>query len=124
MSTANTALLYNLALEGFTVADDLQAGAAGTQGGANRLPSQLNRCTLAAANGSFILPAILSGDAAWIVFLVNDSGNTNKVFPAIGENLNGTLNASLSIPAGQSGIFVPVPNGKGGTIDWRSSAIP
>lgn len=124
MSTANTALVFNLAMNGYLIDDDKVAGAANAQGTANRLLGQCNRCVSAVANGSFILPSILSGEAAWMVFVVNDSLNTIKVFCAAGENLNGVANASLSVPSGQAGIFIPVPNSHGGTTDWRSAVIP
>lgn len=137
MSVANTALLYNLGVEGFLVSDDLSAGPATARATALRLPSQLNRVTVSVANGACCLPSIISGEAAWIVFVVNDSPNTIVVGAAAPgggastqETINGTATTSnygagtLSIPSGQSGIFVPVPNGKGGTLDWRAAAIP
>ena len=46
-----------------------------------------------------------------------------NVFPAVGEQNNGVNNSALNIPAGQSGIFVRVPNNIG-TAGWRSVAIP
>jgi hypothetical protein len=94
------------------------------------MPSQLNRITLAVANGGCILPSIVSGEAAWIVFVVNDSANTIKVGAFAGETINSVSTATdlsagvLSIPSGQSGIFIPVPNSKGATTDWRSAVIP
>lgn len=130
MSVANTALLYNLGLEGFGVTDDLVAGVAAVRATACRLPSQLNRFISSPANGAAILPSIISGEAAWIVFVVNDSAQTVRVGAAPGETVNTVATATdmsagtLNIPAGQSGIFVPVPNGKGGTLDWRSAIIP
>jgi hypothetical protein len=137
MSVANTALLYNLGLEGFAVSDGLVASVAGARSTAMRLPSQLNRVTLSPANGACILPSILSGEAAWIVFVINDSANTIVVGAAAPggggasqETINGVATPAnystgvLSIPAGQSGIFVPVPNSKGTTLDWRSAVIP
>lgn len=130
MSVANTALLYNLGLEGFLVSDDLVAGAAAARATALRLPSQLNRVVSAPASGSCVLPSIISGEAAWVIFVVNDSSQAIAVGAAPGETVNGVATTGnmgagvLSIPAGQSGIFVPVPNGKGGTLDWRSAVIP
>jgi hypothetical protein len=124
MSTANTALLYNLALLGTPVDDDIIGnGVASSQAGAPVLRSELTRITKAAANDSFVLKSILSGEANSLTFVVNDSANTIKVFCAIGETLGGVLNSSLSIPTGQSGIFVRVPNALG-TPDWRAAAIP
>lgn len=130
MSVANTALLYNLGLEGFFVSDDLSAGVAGARATALRLPSQLNRVVSAPANGACALPSILSGEAAWIVFVVNDSAQAIVVGASPGETVNSVATnaamstGTLSIPSGQSGIFVPVPNGRGGTLDWRSTVIP
>jgi hypothetical protein len=127
MSTANTALLYSLGIDGFLVTDDLVAGGT-TQATANRLPGALNRCVVAATNGGFMLPSILSGEGAWITFVINDSPNAIKIYPFLSatspETQGGVANAFLSIPAGQSGIFIPVPNSKGGTLDWRSAVIP
>lgn len=124
MSVANTALVFNLAMNGYFVNDDMVAGPASVQGTASRLLGQCNRVVSAVLNGSFILPSILSGEAAWMVFVINDSLNAIKVFCAVGENLGGVLNSSLAIPAGQSGIFIPVPNSHGGTNDWRNAVIP
>jgi hypothetical protein len=137
VSVANTALLYNLGLEGFAVTDDLVAGPAAARATACRLPSQLNRVVSSVASGCLALPSIISGEAAWVVFVVNDSANAVLVGAAAPggggasqETINGAATTSnygagtLSIPAGQSGIFVPVPNGKGGTLDWRSAVIP
>lgn len=130
MSVANDALLYNLAITGFPVTDGLVAGPANAQGTAVSIIGELARCISAVANGSFILKSSLSNEAPPLVFVVNDSANTIKVFAFAGENLNGSLNAALSIPSGQSGIFIRVPvqqqkgGGGGGTLDWRAAAIP
>lgn len=130
MSVANTALLYNLGSRGHPFVDDILAGVASARATAPRLPSQINRVTSAPANGALCLPSILSGEAAAIVYVINDSSQAISIGASAGETVNGvTTNGSystgtLSIPAGQSGIFVPVPNGKGGTLDWRSAVIP
>ena len=124
MSVANTALLYNLGLLAFPVTDDLTAGPASTQNGAPVLNGELCRCVSSGVNGSFMLKSLLTQDAPPLVFVVNDSPNTIKVYPFTGENVGGSGNSPLSIPAGQSGIFISVPNAKGGTQDWRSAVIP
>ena len=123
MTVANTALLFNLGISGFLVNDDNIAIGA-TQGTAWRAGGQLTRIIGGVSNAGLVLPSILSGEAAWLTFVINDGLNTYKIYPSTGESMGGTLNASLSIPAGQSGIFVPVFNSKGGTTDWRSAVIP
>ncbi len=131
MSTANDALLYNLGLTGFPVYDDVFIATAQiTQALSVPVFGELTRVVSAPANGALILKSLLSNDAPPLVFVVNDSAQTIVVFCFKGENLNGSLNGSLSIPSGQSGIFVRVPptaakGGAGvGTTDWRSAAIP
>lgn len=132
MSTANDALLYNLGITGFPVFDDVLIGAANiTQALALPVFGELARVISSpATNGSMILKSSLSNDAPPLAFVVNDSANTIRVFSFAGENLNGSLNGSLSIPSGQSGIFIKVPpattkgGGGGGTTDWRAAAIP
>jgi hypothetical protein len=123
-STANNALRVNLGLDGFYCLDDVTASSTTTQAGATAITAECTRVTLSPANGSLILRSLTTLDAPPIVFVVNDSANTIKVYPATGENLSGTQNASLSIPSGESGIFVSVPNGNGDTQDWRSAVIP
>lgn len=130
MSTANDALLYNLGLLGFPVTDDVLIAAGTTQAGASPLIGDLIRVTSSIANGALVLKSSVSQEAPPLLFVVNDSAQTIKVFCFAGENLNGTLNSSLSISSGQSAIFVRVPvqtvkgGGGGGTIDWRAAAIP
>jgi hypothetical protein len=124
MSVANIALLYNLGLLQFPVYDNLTAGAAATQNGAPLLIGELCRCTSAVGTGSFMLKSLLTEDGPPLVFVVNDSANTINVYPFVGEKINGGTNTALAIPAGQSGIFISVPNAKGATLDWRSAVIP
>lgn len=134
MSVANDALLVNLGLNQFPVYDNLNSSVT-AQGTATRLLGAVNRVTTAAANGSFVLPSLVSLEAdSGLIFVINDSAQTIKVFPFTGETNGGVANASLSIPTGQSGIFVAVTaakTAKGGGIapgsfanDWRSAAIP
>lgn len=134
MSVANDALLVTLGQNQFPVYDGLSSTVA-VQAGATRLTGAVNRVTgsaLQVANAAFILPPMASLEAdSSMVFVVNDSAQTIKVFPNTGETQNGTLNASLSIGPGTSGIFIRVYGasiGKGGgntqTNDWRSANIP
>jgi hypothetical protein len=129
MSTANDSLLYNLALNGFPVTDDVSATST-AQSTATAVVGDLVRVIQSVANGALVLKSSLSQDAPPLAFVVNDSGNAIKVFAFTGEFLNGVANGSLSIPGGQSGIFVRVPpqvakgGGGGGTLDWRSAVIP
>jgi hypothetical protein len=128
MSVANTALLYNLGLTQFPVYDDLASLVVTVQTGATSLIGEACRVTTAIANGAFTLKSLLTLDGPPLVFVINDSAQTIKVFPFLStaspESINGTANLALSIPTGQSGIFISVPNAKGATQDWRAAVIP
>jgi hypothetical protein len=130
MSTTNDAMLYNLGVDAFPVVDNLAAMNANAQNTATPLLGAANRVVTSVSNGSCILPSILSNASSnALLFVVNDSPNTIKVYPAAGENQNGVANATLSVPTGQSAIFMKVPpatskgGGGGGTTDWRSAVI-
>lgn len=125
MSLANQALLYNLGLLGTVCDDDLVGGPASTQSGATVVKGECARCTTSILNGSFVLKQITTGEAMALTFVINDAANAIKVFCHPGENLGGVANASLTIPAGQSGIFVRVPNSlQSAGADWRAAVIP
>lgn len=130
MSLANNALLNTLAIFiGTPVQDDETAGGPGnvtTQAGATAVVGEAVRVTRAPTIGnSMILKSVLSGDASPLTFVINDSANSINVFPATGETNNGGLNQVLAVPAGQSGIFVRVPNNLAGSSSgWRSAVIP
>jgi hypothetical protein len=85
------------------------SGAAGTQANATPIRSNFTRFTGAAnaATNTAVLPPLLSG-RGFISFVINDAPNPIQVFCAPGENLQGSANGSLSIPAGQSAVFIPV----------------
>lgn len=133
MSVANDALLIALGQNGFPVLDD-QSAPNTTQATATRVTGQVTRFIVVPASGAAVLPALISLEAQSIVFVINDGANALAVFPATGDTRNGTLNSSLSVPAGQSAIFIKVQAasvGKGGGIapgsfsnDWRSAVIP
>lgn len=119
MSTTNTALIGHLGREGYSLDDAKTAGTASSQSGANAITSQCSRITSAVANGSMILRSILSNDCPDMCFVINDSAQAIKVFAFAGENVNGSLNASLTIAAGAFGLFSRIKS----TLDWRAAAI-
>jgi hypothetical protein len=133
MSVANDALLNALGCEGLPVVDNLSATNT-TQATATRCTAQVSRFTKVAANGVAVLPSLLSYEAQFIAFVVNDDPtNALLLWPFGSETKNGA-NSSISIPAGQSAICIAVRAaqvGKGGGIvagsianDWRIAAIP
>jgi hypothetical protein len=129
MSLVNDSLLVMLGQEGFTN-QECTAPNANSQNTGFRATAPVLRVTGGVANGSVVLPSQLSNEAANpIGWIINDSGNTIKLFPASGENQNGTLNASLSISNGQSAFYFkePAVTGKGGgtvgTTNWHSSTL-
>jgi hypothetical protein len=133
MSVANDALLVQLAQNGFPIVDDLAAPTS-AQGTATKCIGQVSRFTTAVANGAAILPSLLSLEATGLIFVVNDTPQTIKVFPFTGETEGGVANQSLSIATGTSGIFIAVTaakTAKGGGVapgsfsnDWRTANIP
>lgn len=138
MSIANDALLLNLGLNGFPVVDALISTAT-TQATATRCTGQVNRfIKIGAAGDTAVLPSVNSLEAQGIVFVVNDDASSGgpfamNVWPQGAETINGA-NAAVSIPAGQSGIFIAATAAKiskgGGrsagsfTNDWRFAVIP
>ena len=124
MSTTNNAVLKALRVTALFEEDVLVGGAASAQGTATKINRRLTRCTKSVASGSFVLPSLLSEEATqqphWVV---NDTTGAILVYSALGETMNGSTNGNLSIPAGETGIFVPVHETASGNNDWRSSAI-
>jgi hypothetical protein len=103
--------------------NDVVAGAASAQGTAQPVVGLQTRVKVSAASGSLVLGSLLSRETpVQFHFVVNETAGAVLVYSALGETQNGVANASLSIPSGQSAIFVPVAN-SAGTIDWRSSVI-
>lgn len=122
MSLANTALRFNIALLGTPIVEGVATGPAAAQATALPVVAEAVSVLASAANGSLIMKSIKSGEASTMVFVINDSPNSIQVFCASGENMNGVANAQLTIPTGQSGLFVMVPNKLGGP-DWRANVI-
>jgi hypothetical protein len=71
---------------------------------------------------SAVLPSLAGHEAMQgMVIVINDGVNSMSVYCWPGDTLNGTLNASLSIPAGSVGILLKVDNGV--VQDWRGVAL-
>lgn len=132
MTVATDAVRAFLIQLGATLDDDMVALVGGAQSSAPRLKSEGNRFTkVATAADSCQLPNILTGEAAGTArIVINDTANALAVFPSAGESINAlAVNLALSVPAGQSGIFIPpAPATSGGaTVTlpvWRAAVIP
>ena len=116
---------------GGTIDDNLTALAGGAQNSAPRLKSEGNRFTkVVTAADSCQLPALKSLEAGGMArVVINDTAAALAVFPATGETINAlAANASLSVPAGQSAIFVPGAQPTIGPTailtNWRAAVIP
>lgn len=122
MSTTNDALLKTLRNIDYPVRD-LEPGAASTQGTAAPILGVVTRVKFPIASGSLILRSLLSEEMPLKPhFVINDTVGAILVYPFTGETQNGSLNASLSIAAGDFAIFLPVRNAAG-VVDWRSSVV-
>jgi hypothetical protein len=128
MSLANNAVLNSLSLAGTVIDDNQTAGGASgatVQAGATSILGEGIRVLRGGAGTSVILKSVLSGDAGPMVWVINDGPNSINAFPAAGEFNNGVVNQVLAVPAGQSAIFVRVPNNLAGSSSgWRSSVVP
>jgi hypothetical protein len=123
MSVNNLAIYYDQAMDGYNCFDDVIAQGS-TQATALRIPGQWTRIIGGLLNSGVILPSILSGEfTAGKYMVMNDGANQVRVYCALGENHNGGSNAFLAIPSGSTGVFYPVPNHHGGTINWCSAVL-
>lgn len=112
--------------------DNKTALAGGVQGTSPRLQAEVTRFTkVVTAADSCQLPNLLSGEAQGVTrIVINDTANAVAVFPSTGESINALgANTALSVPAGQSAIFVaPAPGVSGGATtqltNWRAAVIP
>jgi hypothetical protein len=121
MSITNNALLFAASVRCVEV-----VGVAATQATATKLTNQFSRVIKSVGSGAFILPAIQSGEATEPMTLINDTGASVNLFPAVGEKTNGTLNGAVAIAAGAFAYFVPVlnsPQNYPSTLDWRGNVI-
>jgi hypothetical protein len=127
MSAVNIAAIFCAGTDLNPIHDDL-LGAGTTQAGATPIRQRVSRVIGGAGNSGLVLPAIGTGEATispyWVI---NDGPNTIKVYCALGEKMNTSLNASLSLTAGQTGVFIPVGNqiaaAANAPLDWKSAAI-
>src|SRR5215831_13868110 len=122
MSTASAAAVFSMRLIGVPLDEVTPQGS--VQGTAWPL-KRSSRVNGAASNAGVILPSLLTGEAEAPIVVVNDSANTIKVYPALGEKVNGSLNTAVSLTTGQVIVLFPdfnSPTG-GGTLDWRGAAI-
>lgn len=144
MSAHNDNNLVNLAQQGYPGPVEISSGSSSSPSGpttqATALPiiGQVVRVMFGVSNMALVLPDIQLGTSDTIVFVVNESANAVVVFPAVAgtgnpaQQMNGTNNASLSIPSGQTGIFSMINQtrvGKGGgvaspTNGWLGAVWP
>lgn len=120
---------WTVQLETGYVDDNLTALAGGAQSSSPRLRAEVSRFTkVASAADSCQLPQIATGEhQGQCRVVINDTANALAVFPAAGENINALgANTALSVPAGQSAIFIPPAVGSTGAIPttWRGAVIP
>jgi hypothetical protein len=126
MSTTNFAILHLSSQANGASTVEVASSVAAAQAGATRLTNTLSRVKQAVATGSFILPAIGSGEANREMLLINDSAGAINLYPAVGEKMNGTANAVLSIASGATGIAYPVlasTYNYPSPLDWRAAVI-
>jgi hypothetical protein len=127
--------LEALGLDGYNFGDDLfigsgapivQAGAVAIKASAHRVAKNLT------ANAALILRSLLSNEyGGSLVWIVNDSTNDIRVYPFVGENLNGAANSFLTVTAGNAAVLMRIPTQTkrgggtfgGGTLDWRGVLI-
>lgn len=83
------------------------SGAGTTQADATAVPAGFVDVTTAANNSGVVLP-LASGSC--ITTVRNGDSNTLKVYPAVGDYMNGTQNAAFSVTTAKVGIFVPAGN--------------
>jgi hypothetical protein len=102
--------------------DNLQATVGGGQA-AIPLHDRAHRFLFVKNPGdSCVLPSLAGHEAMTNqIVVLNDGTNTMTVWPWPGDSLNGTTNASLSVPAGSVAVLLKSDNGV--TQDWRAGAI-
>lgn len=120
MGIANTSLIYNLGLIGTPIIDNVAVLSTTVP---TPVAGELIRVVTSIASGLLVLKSILTGEAAALTFVVNDSPNSIIVKPFTGELQNGVANQGLTIPAANSGIFIRVPDNVLAGGDWRSNVI-
>jgi hypothetical protein len=93
-----------------SVSSGLTATAGGAQVGALLLSSAYNFfATVTTTNDSSILPELTADNIGLFIVVRNNGANTMRVYPAVGETINGgAADAPVTIAAGASGNFVAV----------------
>ena len=123
MSVTTNAIMFSMSRQVMEVV----GGPATAQATATKLTNALSRCTKSVANGSFILPSILSGEASEPMILINDTGGVITIYPAVGEKINGAAaNTPVTFGGGVGYILFPVLNSPQvypTTLDWRGNSI-
>ena len=110
----------SLGVEFRVTQDDLKATPGGAQAGGWPLDAGVNRFTVVASAGdSAMLPSILSGQAVGHCVVINDSGTSLNVYPAVGENLNGVANAAAAV-AGNAAAFFTLDRVNS---NWKSATL-
>lgn len=118
-AATNLALIGHLRVNLNVIQKGLLAKAGGGQNG-TRLNAGMNQFTVVASAGdSALLPAILNGEAEGHVIVINDTATSMNVFPAVGENMNSTPNASAAVPANSAAFFMLIIS----ATNWRSATL-
>lgn len=109
-------LSAQLAKPVFSVSNGLTALASGGQPGATPLTATINRVTtVGTAADSVLLPAATPGQK--IIVVNAAASNAMAVFPNTGDAINaGSANASVSVAAGKTEIFVCAVTGTWNTV--------
>jgi hypothetical protein len=104
------------------VVDGLQAQVGGGQAAISLRDGAHRFLYVKNPGDSAVLPGLLAKEAmTGSIIVINDGVNAMSVYSWPGDTLNGTLNASLSVPAGSVGIFIKVDTGA--LLDWRGAVI-
>jgi hypothetical protein len=123
MSNTTAAMLKSLQCQRpSVVVDGLQAQIGGGQAAISLRDGAHRFLYVKNPGDSAVLPSLAGHEAmTGSVIVINDGTNAMSVYSWPGDTLNGTLNGSLSVPAGSVGILLKVDNGV--TQDWRGVAL-
>lgn len=117
--TTNTSLMGHLGRHRYQLDDNRTTGPASTQATAAPCISPATRFQNSVANGSAILPDMLTNSGnETLTFVLNDSANSIVVYPFGSQTINGGA-TPLTIAAGGFGFFMRIFS----TLDWRAQAF-
>lgn len=92
------------------IADEKVANVSGVQAGAAAIAAAFTRVTLSTGGtgGSLVLPNLINEDAGGcdMYIVANETAGNILVYPDVGDTLNNSANAALTIAANGFGIFV------------------